>query len=111
MVEGKVCVLKGIQASSSTLMLDIQKQLDLAFTELDVVEEMLRPLVDAQKIHHLSDCFRIPITQTKEFQLLGRLLEQRVNQLRKKILSLIGPEAYQHNYLDSAMLMTVHQNL
>ena len=32
---------------------------------------------------------------------------QHVNQLRKQILSLIGPEAYQRNFLDFSMLMAV----
>lgn len=54
-------------------MVDIQKQADLAFAELDIVEEMLRPLVDAKEMQQLPDCFRIPITQTKEFQFFGRL--------------------------------------
>ena len=71
-------------------MVDIQKQADLAFAELDIVEEMLRLLADAKEMHQLSDCLRISITQTKEFQFFGRLLEQRVNQLRRQIVFMIG---------------------
>ena len=69
------------------MMADIQKQVDTAVAELDVIEEMLRSLVAAKKIHQPLDCFRLPVTQTKEFQLLGRWLEQRVGQLQKQILS------------------------
>ncbi len=57
-------------------MADLQRRVDLAFAELDIVEEMLRPLVAAKKIHHLPDCFRILITQTESFHLLGRLLKE-----------------------------------
>lgn len=60
-------------------MVDIQKQADLASAELDIVEEMLRLLADAKEMHQLPYCLRISITQTKEFQFFGRLLEQRVN--------------------------------
>ena len=88
-------------------MADMQRRVDLAFAELDVIEEMLRPLVAAKKIHQLPDCFRFPVTQTKEFQLLGKFLEQRVSQLQKQIVSWIGPEVYQRHYIDSAMLMAV----
>ena len=42
-------------------MVDIQKQADLALAELDIVEEMLRPLVTAKEIHERGDCFHIPI--------------------------------------------------
>lgn len=68
---------------------------------------MLRTLVTAKEIHQLPNCFRPPITQTKEFQMLGRWLEQRVGQLQKQILSWIGPEAYQRNFLDYDMLKSV----
>ena len=70
----------------------MQRRVDLAFAELDVIEEMLRPLVAAQELHQREDFgVHIPITQTEEFQFFGRLLEQRVHQLRKQILSLIWP--------------------
>ena len=39
----------------------LQKQVDVAFSDLDIVEEMLRPLVAAKEIHERGDCFRIPI--------------------------------------------------
>ena len=42
-------------------MADIQKRIDLAFAELDIVEEMLRLLVTVKEIHERGDCFRIPI--------------------------------------------------
>ena len=44
-------------------MADLQKQtLPLpSWIELDIVEEMLRPLVAAKEIHERGDCFRIPI--------------------------------------------------
>ena len=58
-------------------MEDMQKQIDLAFAELDVIEEMLRTLVAAQNLHRREDFgVRLPVTQTREFQLLGRFLEQ-----------------------------------
>ena len=93
-------------------MEDMQKQVDNAFAELDVIEEMLRPLVAAGQLHQREDFgVRFPITQTKEFQLLGRWLEQRVGQLQKQIVSWIVPEAYQRNYIDSAMLMVVTKTM
>ena len=80
----------------------------MAFAELDIVEEMLRLLIADQRIHEREENgLRIPITQTEPFHLLGWLLEQRVNQLRKQISSWIGPESFQRNYIDSAMLMVV----
>lgn len=86
-------------------MANMQKQMDNAFAELDVIEEMLRPLVAARKLHQRGDFeVRLPITQTKEFQLLGWWLEQRVNQLQNQILSWIIPEAYQRHFLDYDML-------
>ncbi len=48
-------------------MADVQKQVDLAFAELDIVEEMLRPLVSPKTQHEHEDSFRIPITQTEPF--------------------------------------------
>ena len=47
-------------------MEDMQKQVDNAFAELDVIEEMLRPLVAARQLHQ-SEGFgvRLPVTQTK----------------------------------------------
>ena len=61
----------GVQASLTALMADLQRRVDLAFAELDIVEEMLRPLVAAQNLHQRKDFgARLPITQTKEFQLL-----------------------------------------
>ncbi len=82
--------------------------MDAALAELDVIEEMLRPLVAAQKLHQREDFeVRLPVTQTKEFQKLGRCLEQRVGQLQKQIVSWIGPEAFQRCYIESAMLMAV----
>ncbi len=69
---------------------------------------MLRPLVAARKLHQLEDSgVRLPVTQTKEFQMLGRWLHQRVGQLQKQIVSWIGPETYRRRYTDSAMLMAV----
>ena len=60
----------------------MQRRVDLAFAELDVIEEMLRPLVAAQELHKREDFgVRLPVTQTKEFQLFGRWLEERVGQL------------------------------
>ncbi len=54
---------------------DMQRRVDLAFAELDVIEEMLRPLVAAQELHQREDFgVRLPVTQTKEFQMLGRWL-------------------------------------
>ena len=89
-------------------MEDIQKRVDLAFAELDVIEEMLRPLVVAKTLHQRADfANRFPVTQTKEFQMLGRWLHQRVGQLQKQIVSWIGPETYRRRYTDSAMLMAV----
>ena len=86
----------------------MQKQVDDAFAELDVIEEMLRPLAAARQLHHHEGFeVRLPVTQTKEFQLLGRWLEQRVGQLLKQIVSWIGPEAYRHRYIDTAMLNSV----
>ena len=41
-------------------MADLQKQ-TLPLPELDIVEEMLRPLVAAKEIHERGNCFRIPI--------------------------------------------------
>ncbi len=87
-------------------MADVQKQVDLAFAELDIVEEMLRPLVSPKTQHEHEDSFRIPITQTEEFQLFSLLLEQRLNHLKKNIVSTIGAD-YQRNCIDSAMLMAV----
>lgn len=79
--------------------------MDTALAEMDIGEEMLWPLVAAKTLHQREDFgVRLPITQTKEFQMLGRFLEQRVNQLRKQILSWIVPEAYQRNYIDYDML-------
>lgn len=85
----------------------LQKQVDTAFAELDVVEEMLRPLVVTKSIHEHEDGFRIPITQTEPFQEFGRHLETRLNELEKKIVSLIGPESYQRRFIDSSMLFGV----
>ena len=66
--------------------------MDTAFAKLDIVEEMLRSLVAVRNLHQREDFgVHIPITQTEEFQFFGRLLEQRVHQLRKQILSLIWP--------------------
>ena len=42
-------------------MADLQRRIDWAFAELDIVEEMLRILVTAKEIHERGDCFRIPI--------------------------------------------------
>lgn len=89
------------------LMADMQKQVGADLSELDVIEEMLRPLITAKTIHQSHEGFHHPVTQTKEFQLLGRWLEQRVGQLPKQIVSWIGPEAYQRNFLDFSMLMAV----
>ena len=103
-----VCVLAGIPAPLPCAMEDMQKQVDLAFAELDVIEEMLRLLVAARQLHQREGFgVRLPVTQTKEFQLLGRWLEQRVGQLQKQIVSWIGPEAYQRNFLDYDMLKSV----
>ena len=56
--------------------------MDNAFAELDVIEEMLRPLVATRQLYQREDFeVRLPVTQTKEFQMLGRWLEQRVGQL------------------------------
>ena len=39
--------------------------------------------------------------------MLGLWLEQRAQQLQKQIVSWIGPEAFQRNFLDFAMLISV----
>ena len=71
---------------SRRAMADIQRRVDLAFAELDVIEEMLRPLVAARKLHQREDFgVRLPVTQTKEFQLLGRWLEQYVGQCKSRL--------------------------
>lgn len=89
-------------------MEDKQRRVDMAFAELDVIEEMLRPLVAARQLHRRKDFeVRFLVTQTKEFQMLGRWLEQRVGQLKKQIVSWIGPDAYRRRYIESAMLMAV----
>ena len=44
-------------------MADIQRQVDLAFAELDVIEKMLRTLVAAQRLHQREDFgVRFPVT-------------------------------------------------
>ena len=42
-------------------MTDIQRRIDWAFAELDIIEEMLRLSVTAKETHERGDCFRIPI--------------------------------------------------
>ena len=88
-------------------MEDMQKQVNNAFAELDVIEEMLWPLVAAQRLHQREDFgVRFPVTQTKEFQMLGLWLEQRAQQLQQ-IVSWIGRDAYRRRYIEAAMLMAV----
>ena len=37
-------------------MADLQRRVDLAFAKLDIIEEMLRPLVAAKEIHERGHC-------------------------------------------------------
>ena len=63
-----------------------KRRVDLAFAELEVIEEMLRPLVTVRELHQSEDLeVRFPVTQTKEFQLFGRWLEQRVGQCKSRL--------------------------
>ena len=46
-------------------MADMQKQVDTAFAELDIIEEMLRPLVAAKEIHQLRTASAFPSRKPK----------------------------------------------
>ena len=53
-------------------MEDMQKQVDTALAEMDIVEEMLWPLVAAKTLHQREDFgARLPITQTKNSSCLA----------------------------------------
>ena len=52
---GSVCVLAVVPAFCLLLMADMQNQVDNTFAELDVIEEMLRPLVCAKTIHESEE--------------------------------------------------------
>ncbi len=58
-----------VPMKSQRTMEDIQRRVDLAFAELDVIEEMLRPLVAAKTIYESEEGFPIPVKARTPAQL------------------------------------------